>query len=130
MLDAIYFLSFTKSYFTHSDSLCVMNEKQGMRIKAIFGKEIQHTVQCILRENGKKEFMNDGAAYTQLSKHIGKYPAVIITPDDTQLITEGSEMRRKFLDILISQLDENYMRNLMAYNKILQQRNALLKKMA
>lgn len=128
LLDAIYFLCFTKSYFVHSDSYCVMNERQGMRIRGIFEKEVLMEVQCILRENGKKEFTNDGVMYTQLSKHIGKLPVVIITPDDTQLITEGSEVRRKFIDILISQSDENYMRNLMAYNKILQQRNALLKK--
>lgn len=128
LLDAIYFLCFTKSYFVHSDAFCVMNKRQGMRIRALFETKEETAVQCILRENGKKEFANDGILYTQLSKHIGKYPVVIITPDDTQLITEGSEIRRKFIDILISQLDENYMRNLMKYNKILMQRNALLKK--
>jgi DNA replication and repair protein RecF len=128
LLDAIYFLCFTKSYFVHSDAFCVMNEQQGMRIQADIEKGKHYVVQCIIRENGKKEFSTAGVAYTQLSKHIGKFPVVIITPDDTQLITEGSEVRRKFIDILISQLDENYMRNLIAYNKILQQRNALLKK--
>lgn len=128
LLDAIYFLCFTKSYFVHSDAFCVMHEKQGMRIKADFEKQNSYQIQCILRENGKKEFSNNGVQYTQFSKHIGKFPVVIITPDDTQLITEGSEVRRKFIDILISQLDENYMRNLMAYNKVLQQRNSLLKK--
>ncbi|MCC7030987.1 MAG: DNA replication and repair protein RecF [Chitinophagaceae bacterium] len=128
LLDAIYFLCFTKSYFVHSDAYCVMNEKAGMRIRALFETPQQQTVQCILRENGKKEFGLNGVLYTQLSKHIGHFPVVIITPDDTQLITEGSEVRRKFIDILISQLDEHYMRNLMKYNKILLQRNALLKR--
>lgn len=128
LLDAIYFLCFTKSYFVHIDSMCISYEKKGMKLSSNISKEKPENIQCIIRENGKKEFSVDNEIYTQLSKHIGKYPVVIITPDDTQLITEGSEFRRKFLDILISQIDINYMLNLMSYNKVLQQRNALLKR--
>lgn len=127
LLDAIYFLCFTKSYFVHTEAMCVRNGCEGMRIQAVVHTDRDHILQCILRENGKKEFSVDSQLYAQLSAHIGKYPVVIITPDDTQLITEGSEGRRKFIDILISQLDAGYMRNLMRYNKILSQRNALLK---
>lgn len=127
ILDAIYFLCFTKSYFVNSDSLCVTNQQKGMMLKGIFEKDIPYEVQCILRENGKKEFLKDKIPYTQLSKHIGQFSAVFISPDDTKLITDGSEERRKYIDILISQIDSNYIQNLISYNKILQQRNALLK---
>ncbi len=127
ILDAIYFLCFTKSYFVNSDSLCVTKNHKGMMLKAIFEKDSEHEVKCIIRENGKKELLFDTVPYTQLSKHIGLFSAVMITPDDTQLITESSDVRRKYLDVLISQLDSNYMKHLIAYNKILQQRNALLK---
>ncbi|MBL7764971.1 MAG: DNA replication and repair protein RecF [Chitinophagaceae bacterium] len=125
LLDAIHYLCFTKSYLHHNDLLSVQHEKQGMRIS---GDIDEAKLACILRENGKKEFILNGEAYTQFSKHIGLYPCVFISPDDTVLITEGAEHRRKFMDVLLSQLDPNYMQALIRYNKILQQRNAFLKR--
>jgi DNA replication and repair protein RecF len=83
-----------------------------------------------LRETGKKEFSINGQHYEKFSRHIGHYPCVIIAPDDIQIITAGSEERRRFIDALLSQLDGNYLQQLIAYNKVLQQRNSLLRTFA
>jgi DNA replication and repair protein RecF len=127
ILDAIHFLCFTKSYFLYSDSMAVSNQHAGMRIAGHITLDSNHEVVYILRENGKKEFYCDGEQYVQFSKHIGKYPCVFIAPDDTDLISEGSEVRRKFLDVLISQTEPAYINCLIRYNKVLSQRNSLLK---
>jgi DNA replication and repair protein RecF len=128
ILDAIHFLSFTKSYFLHQDAMAVTKGTEGMRVNGKFAHSQQvYDVTYVLRENGKKEFSLDQELYTQLSKHIGKLPCIFISPDDTVLISEGSELRRKYLDVLISQTDQDYMQQLMRYNKVLQQRNSLLK---
>lgn len=130
ILDAIHFLCFTKSYFHHADSLCQMRGEAGMRIHGEFSEPGEATVTCILRENGRKELLLNGDPYPQFSKHIGKFPCVFIAPDDTHLITEGSEDRRKFLDTMISQLNPVYLENLIFYTRFLAQRNALLKQWA
>ncbi len=131
LLDAIYYLCFTKSYFTKSDQVNVLQGRSGFRIAGefILDEEEMQTV-CILRENGKKEFLLNGQPYERFSQHIGKYPCVFIEPDDIRLITEGGEERRKYLDALISQLDNDYLQQLIIYNKILQQRNSQLKAFA
>ncbi len=82
---------------------------------------------CILRETGKKEFSLNDELYTKFSKHIGHYPCVVIAPDDVQLIIGASDDRRKFIDTLLSQLDQQYLQNLINYTKILQQRNSFLR---
>ena len=128
ILDAIYYLSFTKSYFNRPDSQNVHHAFQGMRVEGLFditGNDTQVT--CILRETGKKEFYFDETLYSKLSQHIGKIPTVMIAPDDVQIITGSSEERRKLMDSLLSQIDANYLRLLIQYNKVLQQRNSLLK---
>lgn len=130
VLDAIYFLCFTKSYFTHNDSFLIQHGAAGMRVQGVFETQQAHEVCCVIRENGKKEFSMDGELYAQFSKHIGKFPVVMIAPDDTELITEGSELRRRFLDMILSQLNSDYLNHLIQYNKVLQQRNALLKHLA
>jgi DNA replication and repair protein RecF len=130
ILDAIHFLCFTKSYFHHSDSVSIRNGESGMRIAGVLEDHRLNEVVCILRENGKKEFSLNGSNYTQYSAHIGKFPCVFITPDDVQLISEGSESRRKFLDTMISQWDPEYLNLLIQYNKCLAQRNSLLKQWA
>ena len=128
LLDAIYYLCFTKSYFTRADQQNVRKGAAGFRIEGNFEKEGQPAqVVCILRETGKKEFLTDGEAYEKFSAHIGRFPAVIIAPDDVQIITAGSEERRRFLDALLSQIDAGYLQHLIEYNKILQQRNSFLK---
>jgi len=128
ILDAIYYLSFTKSYFSRPDAQNVHHGFQGMRVDGLFditGNATQVT--CILRETGKKEFYFDEALYSKLSQHIGKIPTVMIAPDDVQIITGSSEERRKLMDSLLSQIDDNYLRLLIQYNKVLQERNSLLK---
>jgi len=128
LLDAIYYLCFTKSYFTKSDQLNVHKGASGFRIEGHFEKEASPLrVVCILRETGKKEFSLDGEPYEKFSQHIGRFPCVIIAPDDVQIITGGSEERRRYLDALLSQLDAGYLQHLIEYNRILQQRNSYLK---
>ncbi len=127
LLDAIHYLCFTKSYFTR-DANNILKGYDGFRLEGefeIWGKAEKAV--CILRETGKKEFSINGQHYEKFSRHIGHYPCVIIAPDDIQIITGGSEERRRFIDSLLSQLDEAYLQQLIAYNKVLQQRNSLLK---
>jgi DNA replication and repair protein RecF len=128
LLDALYYLCFTKSYFSRSDQQSVQRRAGGFRLEGRIEKQGKVTeVVCILRETGKKEFLTDGEAYEKFSRHIGRFPCVIIAPDDIQIITGASEERRRFLDALLSQLDPAYLQNLIDYNKILQQRNGFLK---
>jgi DNA replication and repair protein RecF len=131
LLDAIHYLSFTKSYFTGVDSNNVLHGASGFRIEGIFEKEGEPFKTCIiLRENGKKEISCNDAAYEKFSQHIGLFPCVMIAPDDVELIIAGSELRRKFLDTLLSQINSEYLQQLIVYNKILQQRNSYLKQSA
>jgi len=130
LLDAIHYLCFTKSYFTR-DHISVQNGQQGFRIEGTLALNNRvETALCILRETGKKEFSVNDVAYEKFAEHIGRYPCVIIAPDDIQIITGGSEERRRFLDTLLSQLDSQYLQLLIHYNKVLAQRNALLKSFA
>ncbi len=131
LLDALYYCCFTKSYFARSDGQNVLKGAGGFRIEAHFtlqGEPLK--VVCILRETGKKEFLVNDEPYEKLAHHIGKLPCVIIAPDDIQIITGGSEERRRFLDVLLSQLDATYLQQLIDYNRVLQQRNSFLKSLA
>jgi len=131
ILDALYYLSFTKSYFSRPDAQNVHHSFQGMRIDGqytIANNDI--SIACILRENLKKEFYFDETAYTKLSQHIGKVPCVMIAPDDVQIITGTSEERRKLMDSLLSQLYSDYLQHLIQYNKVIVQRNSYLKLVA
>ena len=127
LLDAIHYLCFTKSYFTRQDSNNVQQGNTGFRVEGQLSLDNKkEKAVCILRETNRKEFLVNENVYDKFSHHIGRYPCVVIAPDDAQLITGGSEERRKFLDALLSQLDAAYLQNLITYNKILQQRNSLL----
>jgi DNA replication and repair protein RecF len=130
LLDAIHYLCFTRSYFTRSDQANVQRGCTGFRIEGQFSLQgqLEKTV-CILRETGKKEFRVNDHAYEKFADHIGRYPCVIIAPDDAVLITGASEERRRFMDALLCQADAAYLQHLIQYQKILQQRNALLKSM-
>ncbi|CAN5777559.1 DNA replication and repair protein RecF [soil metagenome] len=131
LIDAIYYLCFTKSYFTTSDSNAVAYGEQGFRISGDFSiDDNRASVVAVLRENGKKEFSYNEEIYSRISRHIGKLPAVMIAPDDIAIITGGSEERRKLFDALLCQLNPEYLQQLMNYNKLLQQRNSLLKQLA
>jgi DNA replication and repair protein RecF len=131
LLDAIYYLSFTRSYFFKSDLQNVHHGKSGFRIEGNFISESkdQHVV-CILRETGRKEVLLNDELYPRLSGHIGKFPCVIITPDDARIITEGSDERRRYSDALLCQMDAVYLQHLIEYNRLLQQRNQLLRSLA
>lgn len=128
LLDAIYYCCFTKSYFAGTDLLNIHFGKEGFRLEANFNnKETIHKIVCIHRGNNKKEFLLNAIPYDKFSKHIGLLPAVIIAPDDIEIITGGSEGRRRYLDTVLSQLDAGYLQQLMIYNKVLLQRNSLLR---
>ncbi len=128
LLDAIYYLCFTKSSFNRPDNQSVKDGLEGFRIEGKFlNDEAESKLVCVLRENNRKEFSLNDEMYQRFSEHIGKFPCVMIAPDDVSLITEGSEERRKFIDTLLSQLQHDYLEQLIAYNKILQQRNSFLK---
>ena len=132
LLDAIHYLCFTRSYFSRLDAGSVQQGAQGFRLAGQFtvpGHEEEKAV-CVLRENGRKEFLVNDRAYDKFSRHIGRYPCVVIAPDDAELITGSSEERRKFLDALLSQLDADYLQQLISYTKVLQQRNSLLRSFA
>jgi DNA replication and repair protein RecF len=128
LLDAIHYLCFTKSYFTRQDQMATQHGHLGFRIEGHFtvqGKKEKAV--CILRESGKKEFSVNNELYSRFSRHIGRYPCVVIAPDDVQLIIGTSEERRKFIDTLLSQLDHNYLQSLINYTRIVQQRNSFLR---
>ncbi len=131
LLDAIYYCCFTRSYFTKSDGQNVSGGRQGFRLEGNFSlNDYPQQVTCILRETGKKELALNNEQYEKFSAHIGKFPCVMIAPDDVLIITGGSEERRQFLDTLLCQVDPGYMMELINYNKVLQQRNSLLKSFA
>lgn len=128
LLDAIHYLCFTKSYFSRQDAGNTQTGKSGFRVEGtVVLNDRPEKAVCILRETGKKEFSVNDEPYEKFSHHIGRYPCVVIAPDDAALITSGSAERRKFLDALLSQLDATYLQQLIYYTKILQQRNSLLK---
>ncbi|GAC1418946.1 MAG: DNA replication and repair protein RecF [Flavisolibacter sp.] len=128
ILDAIYYLCFTKSYFLRQDQLNIQQGHEGFRLEGYFKLNGQReTAVCILRENGRKEFTLNSVAYSRFSNHIGHFPCVIIAPDDIQLIIGISEEKRKFIDTLLAQLDDHYLKYLINYTRLLQQRNSFLR---
>lgn len=131
LLDAVYYMSFSRSYFSRPDSQNVHHGLQGMRLEGMYelDKELQQLV-CILRENARKELSLNGEDYKKFSDHIGRLPCVMIAPDDITLITGGSDERRRFIDTLLSQINKDYLHVLIDYTRILQQRNSLLKQSA
>ena len=134
VLDAIYLLSFAKSAFTSQDSLNITHGEEMAMVQGIYKPSaISHqpsegfTISCGLRKGVKKQFRKDKKDYPRLIDHIGLIPLVMISPSDQQLIDEGSDERRRFMDVVISQLDRKYLDCLTTYNALLKQRNALLK---
>ncbi len=131
LLDAIYYCCFTKSYFTTTDIANIQHKQKGFRLEAqLHSKDDIHKIVCINRTDAKKEFFADDIPYSRLSEHVGKYPALMIAPDDINMITGASEGRRRFIDQLICQIDAAYLQFLITYNKLIAQRNSLLKSFA
>lgn len=128
ILDAIHYLSFCKSFFNPIDSQNILHESPFFLIQGVFElDDKEDEIYCGIKRNQKKQFKRNKKEYTRLADHIGTYPLVMISPADSELITEGSESRRRFIDSVIAQFDRNYLENLIRYNKVLSQRNALLK---
>jgi len=128
ILDAIYHLSFGKSYFNPISSQNIKHGEDFFAIKGSYLKnEKEETIIINFKKNDKKVIKRNNKKYEKFSDHIGLLPLVIISPSDRNLIAEGSEIRRRFLDSVISQSDKSYLDNIINYNKVLSQRNSLLK---
>jgi DNA replication and repair protein RecF len=128
LLDAVYYLSFTKSYFNVIDTQNIRHGNDLFYIKGEFRvKDKVETVYCGFSKAKKKIFKRNDKAYKKFSEHIGLFPVVFISPDDGVLITGTSEERRKYIDTVISQYDKAYLHELIRYDRILSQRNKLLK---
>src|SRR5665647_11894 len=128
LLDAIYYLSFCKSHSNPIDSQNITHDADFFVLQALYLEgEIQDEIYCGMKRRQKKIFKRNKKEYERLSEHIGRVPLVLISPSDEELIREGSDERRRFMDMVISQYDHAYMEALVNYNKTLQQRNALLK---
>jgi DNA replication and repair protein RecF len=128
LLDALYYLSFTKNYTNLADTQLIKHDMDFSVLQGYYrDKEEREEIYCGIKRKQKKVFKRNKKEYERLSEHIGLIPAVMISPADTNLIQGGSEERRKFADMLISQYDKEYLHALIYYNKALQQRNSLLK---
>lgn len=128
LLDAIYYLSFCKSHSNPVDSQNISHDGDYFVLQALYRKgALREEIYCGMKRRQKKVFKRNKKEYERLSEHIGRIPLVMISPADEELIREGSDERRRFMDMVISQYDHAYMDALVNYNKALQQRNALLK---
>ncbi len=131
LLDAIYYLSFCKSFTNQVDSQNILHGKDFFIIQGNYKRNgVNEEIYCSMKKNYRKIFKRNKEEYRRLADHVGLYPLVLISPSDSSLISGGSDERRKFADGVISQYDKEYLTNLIAYNKALQQRNALLKSFA
>lgn len=127
-MDAIYHLCFGKSYFNPVTSQNIRHGQDFFVVEGLFKlNQKEEKIVCSLKQGTNKVVKRNNKAYERISDHIGLLPLVIISPSDRNLIVEGSDTRRKFMDGVISQSDKSYLRSLLNYNKILSQRNALLK---
>jgi len=131
LLDAIHYLSLTKSAFNAADTQTIKQGEEFFVVRGRFHSPIaevpDEVIQCSLRVGQKKTVTHNKQPYERISDHIGRYPVVLISPYDTDLIRQGSEERRRYFDSLMSQLDHAYLELLITYSHILRQRNALLK---
>ena len=128
ILDAIYLLSFTKSAYNAIDSLNITHGEDMGMVQGVYqeaGEPI--TITCGMKRGQKKQFRNGKKDYKRMVDHIGLLPLVMVSPQDGRLIEDGSDERRRFLDVVISQHNKEYLNRLNTYNVLLKQRNALLK---
>jgi len=131
LLDAIHYLSLCKSYFNPVDSQQIRQGDDWFMVQGHFEKESQSDiVACSLKRNQKKQFRRNKKEYSRLADHIGLFPLVMVSPNDSVIVTDGSEERRRFIDHVVSQTDARYLDELIAYNRSLVQRNSLLKQAA
>jgi DNA replication and repair protein RecF len=130
ILDAIYYVCYGRSFFSSNDKQVGNFNVQGFRVDGFFANKNENDhIYCIYREDGKKEIWHNDESLKKTSALLGLHTCVMIAPDDISLINDGSEERRKFVDAILCQTNSNYLVQLQSYNKILLQRNALLKQM-
>jgi DNA replication and repair protein RecF len=128
ILDAIHYLSLTKSFFNNIDSISIRHGEDYFIIQGTFVRdEEEDQIYCAFQRQKQKLLKRNGKEYQKLSDHVGRYPVVMISPADSALITEGSEDRRKFMNKIISQYSAEYLDSVLRYSKALQQRNRVLK---
>jgi DNA replication and repair protein RecF len=128
ILDAIHYMSLTKSFFNNIDSTSIKHGEDFFIIQGNFIRnDEEDTIFCAFQKQKQKILKRNGKEYQRMSDHIGRYPVVMISPADSSLISEGSEERRKFMNKIISQYNIAYLEAVLKYNKALQQRNKLLK---
>jgi DNA replication and repair protein RecF len=126
-LDAVYYLCYTKSYFSASVQQSVLHGTEGFRVEGVMERQGRtDTIACKWKQ-GKKEISANGVPYERLSEHIGRYAAVMVAPDDIEIVNDGSELRRRFMDAILGQCDPQYLEALLQYQRVLAQRNAWLK---
>src|SRR5574344_138786 len=130
ILDSIYYLSFCKSYFNILDANSIRSTETFFAINGFYkmNESLEEHFCVSMKKGERKIFRYADKEYLKLSEHIGKVPLVMITPMDERLIIGGSDGRRKFIDGVISQADRVYLHNVIAYNKVLEQKNSLLRK--
>jgi DNA replication and repair protein RecF len=139
LLDAVYFLSLSKSAFHSQDALSILHEADYFILDGIFQEDTGDTpgehsnshrlvqITISLQRGQRKVLMADKKPYERISEHIGRFPVVLVAPNDTDLVREHSEDRRHFFDGVLSQLDPDYLRDYLTYQQVLKQRNSLLK---
>lgn len=128
LLDAIYYLAFGKSYFNPVALQNIKHNEDFFVVEGLFSKiDKKEQIVCSLKKGQKKVLKRNGKMYDKFADHVGLIPLVMISPSDQDLISEGSETRRKFIDLVISQQNPVYLQHIIQYQKIIAQRNALLK---
>ncbi len=131
VLDAVHLLCLCRSHSGLNDRHLVRHGEAFFRLEGVFRVENASTrVAAKFQTGQRKEFERDGVAFSRLADYVGQFPVVMIAPDDVALVQDGSEDRRRFLDATLSQISPDYLQNLLVYNALLKQRNALLKKFA
>lgn len=128
LMDAIFYLSMTKSAFCSSDRYCFRYGTESFSISGLYGmKDTESRFSVKVSSGGEKKLKKDDKPYTRISDHIGELPIVMVSPSDVSLVSDSGEDRRRFLNQVLSQMDSNYLYNMQQYNKLLAQRNRLLK---
>ncbi len=128
LMDAVYYLSFCKSFFNSADQFNIMHNEQFFLINGNYNRlNSKEVISCALQKGQKKQFKRNSKVYDKLADHIGLFPLVMITPADVDIILGGSFERRKFMDGVISQYDTSYLDDLLNYNRAIAQRNNLLR---
>lgn len=132
LLDAVYYLSMTKSFFSSSDQYVYGYDAQETTLCGVYRMDngTEEKIAASVRRGGDKTFKRGAKAYARFSEHIGLLPVVMVSPLDSSLVNDSGEERRKYLNFILAQTDREYLRNIQAYNKLLQLRNKLLKESA